>query len=540
MNIIEQFKNGRRIHKIQPGSSIHYSRNMTTDNLSKATNQVGEYVLKGLGALGKFLNAGFTSPTYGTIGQVSYARNAKDAKRQREQSEASEQAMGKAMTWMSPLNYGTALATGNGLDAKKGEEEVVSWSPAWQAVGRLGELYVGPKAVKGVKTAPKVVVNTAAKAGIKPAKAAVVARETNNVINKGFIKQPRKRGPKWQRELNWQYIIDNEATAPQILESWWLDKELNSGNKNSLVHFDRGDFKPNYWLEDYEGKNIKGAYIKNNELVNPNNNELYWFPGKPFAEQHWQHKPYSRFNVPSRYITVDRSSSNFVDKPFSSGGEEVYETVSRGSVNLDNAKIIQKSPFGWWERVKVQPGIEGKQLRLVSPGTYPLYRGPKFDINEIVNSDGTINPRKAMQAQHTVAKQFGKDAYKMEDRLENPEWHKEDPNTYEHTKRVTQSAWKLPTPEGYTKQDQMIAALGHDFGKIISGDGHEQIGADLVEQAFIDIKPYQLQAIREHMGQPTTRLGEVTQAADMLNGRDFSYLQQTSPELYNKIFRNKK
>jgi len=36
----------------------------------------------------------------------------------------------------------------------------------------------------------------------------------------------------------------------------------------------------------------------------------------------------------------------------------------------------------------------------------------------------------------------------------------------------------------------MIAALGHDFGKIISGDGHEQIGADLVEQAFIDIKPY--------------------------------------------------
>jgi len=44
--------------------------------------------------------------------------------------------------------------------------------------------------------------------------------------------------------------------------------------------------------------------------------------------------------VPSRYITVDRSSSNFVDKPFSSGGEEVYETVSRGSVNLDNAKII--------------------------------------------------------------------------------------------------------------------------------------------------------------------------------------------------------
>ena len=161
----------------------------TADNLSKAANYVGGYVLKGLGAFGKFLNAGFTSPTYGTTGQVSYARNSEDAKRQREQSEASEQAMGKAMTWISPLNYGAALWNGHGLNARKGEEEIASWSPAWQAVGRLGELYVGPKAVKGVKSAPRVVVNTAAKAGVKPAKAAVVARE----INKG-IKQNTNKG----------------------------------------------------------------------------------------------------------------------------------------------------------------------------------------------------------------------------------------------------------------------------------------------------------------------------------------------------------
>jgi len=67
--------------KSASGGPIHYSRTLTSDNLSKAANYVGEYVLKGLGALGKFLNAGFTSPTYGTIGQVSYARNAEDAKR---------------------------------------------------------------------------------------------------------------------------------------------------------------------------------------------------------------------------------------------------------------------------------------------------------------------------------------------------------------------------------------------------------------------------------------------------------------------------
>jgi hypothetical protein len=54
---------------------------MTPENLSKAANYVGGYVLKGLGTLGRFLNSGFTSPTYGTIGQVSYARNTEDAKR---------------------------------------------------------------------------------------------------------------------------------------------------------------------------------------------------------------------------------------------------------------------------------------------------------------------------------------------------------------------------------------------------------------------------------------------------------------------------
>jgi hypothetical protein len=70
------------------------------------------------------------------------------------------------MTWVSPLNYGTALVTGNGLNARKGQEIVETWSPAWQAIGRAGELYVGPKAIKGVKATPRVVVNTAAKAGI--------------------------------------------------------------------------------------------------------------------------------------------------------------------------------------------------------------------------------------------------------------------------------------------------------------------------------------------------------------------------------------
>jgi len=96
------------------------------------------------------------------------------------------------MTWASPLNYGAAVWNGHGLNARKGEEEVASWAPAWQAVGRLGELYVGPKVIKGVKSTPRIVVNTAAKAGVKPAKAAVVAREINKAAkNKPNIEIPK-------------------------------------------------------------------------------------------------------------------------------------------------------------------------------------------------------------------------------------------------------------------------------------------------------------------------------------------------------------
>ena len=49
--------------------NIHYSRTMTSDNLSKAANYVGNYVLKGLGAFGKIATAPFRSqgPTSATI-----------------------------------------------------------------------------------------------------------------------------------------------------------------------------------------------------------------------------------------------------------------------------------------------------------------------------------------------------------------------------------------------------------------------------------------------------------------------------------------
>ena len=65
----------------------------------------------------------------------------------------------------------------------------------------------------------------------------------------------------------------------------------------------------------------------------------------------------------------------------------------------------------------------------------------------------------------------------------------------------------------------MIAALGHDFGKMVSGDGHAQSSAALIEQIFPDVTEQQLTAISEHMGAPKSILGKITKQADILNGK---------------------
>lgn len=69
-----------------------------------------------------------------------------------------------------------------------------------------------------------------------------------------------------------------------------------------------------------------------------------------------------------------------------------------------------------------------KQTRVVSEGTYPLYTGPKHSVTEVVNPDGTVNPRVALRIEREVADNIP-GAYRMESRLENPEWHVNDPNT---------------------------------------------------------------------------------------------------------------
>lgn len=204
-----------KIRKMQTaaGGPIHYSRTITPDNLSKAANYVGEYVLKGLGTFGKIMAAPFVQqgPTSATI-----YKSKKQLAKERAIEQKSEEQLGKTMTWISPLNYGAALATGNGLNARKGEEKVASWSPAWQAVGRLSELYVGPKVVKGVK-APVKTLGIAGKTFYKSKKTGATTKEA--IIDAAASTPQGKR----TSEVLMRSRYDTHATqnpALDIIQGW--------------------------------------------------------------------------------------------------------------------------------------------------------------------------------------------------------------------------------------------------------------------------------------------------------------------------------
>lgn len=314
------------------------------------------------------------------------------------------------------------------------------------------------------------------------------------------------------------------------------DVEIN--DPNLMYHLDMGDNIGTF--------NEQGAYIKNGQLIpgisNVPNQENYswWNLGKPYATS-------INGNRFTRLVTTHKSDPNLLhvrsqNYPIGQwngkkGLVTNSEYVSNNPIDVSNS-IYHWDPTYGYRRVQNTP----RQPRLVPEGTYPLYTGPRFSMGEVVNLDGTINPWNARRIQHTVADYFGKDffsdrqAFRMEERLENPKWHIKDPTTYDHTKYVTESAQQLPTSPGYTKQEQIAAALGHDFGKMVAGNGHAVIGADLIQQVFPDVSKNVTQAIAEHMNSnPSTTLGQATKAADIINGGSLEKLQEYNPELYKII-----
>ena len=166
--------------------------------------------------------------------------------------------------------------------------------------------------------------------------------------------------------------------------------------------------------------------------------------------------------------------------------------------------------------------------------------------SQVVNEDGSINVRNLVRARRQLRK-----AYPNADdpkKIFNTDFLTGSPtNLNQHIGSVVKTAQDIPVPLGYTRQDLVQAALGHDIGKVIDArqGQHEQISADMLINAMRqngiigvqDIKPDVIQAIAKHgLGDQAMDLDPLTKAlhvADVTRGANYDQAAIHAGYLFN-------
>lgn len=166
--------------------------------------------------------------------------------------------------------------------------------------------------------------------------------------------------------------------------------------------------------------------------------------------------------------------------------------------------------------------------------------------SQIVNKDGSVNMRNLVRARKQLKK-----AYPDSDdpkKIFNTDFLTgSQTNLNQHIGSVVKTAQDIPVPLGYTRQDLVQAALGHDIGKVIDArqGQHEQISADMLVNAMKqngiigvqDIKPDVIKAIAKHgLGNQSMDLDPLTKAlhvADVTRGANYDQAAIHAGYLFN-------
>ena len=166
--------------------------------------------------------------------------------------------------------------------------------------------------------------------------------------------------------------------------------------------------------------------------------------------------------------------------------------------------------------------------------------------SQIVNKDGSVNMRNLVRARRQLRKAYP-DANDPK-KIFNTDFLTVRPtNLNQHIGSVVKTAQDIPVPLGYTRQDLVQAALGHDIGKVIDArqGQHEQISADMLTNAMKqdgiigvqDIKPDVIQAIAKHgLGNQAMDLDPLTKAlhvADVTRGANYDQAAIHAGYLFN-------
>lgn len=192
------------------------------------------------------------------------------------------------------------------------------------------------------------------------------------------------------------------------------------------------------------------------------------------------------------------------------------------SADKQLAKDIAYSKPGYDHELIISPSKKQKRLQLSQP-TYQVYTGDKHKISEVIDDSGNVNLANLLKIQNEALSSVPGGRLARH-RLENPDWHKTDWNTFLHSRDAYQRALQAGYPN-----EALFPTLMHDAGKLWAGDGHGPYGASIVKQIFPDATDEQIMAIYQHMDKvPESAMGKLVKGADIAEDNPFRVFKQDS------------
>ena len=185
-------------------------------------------------------------------------------------------------------------------------------------------------------------------------------------------------------------------------------------------------------------------------------------------------------------------------------------------------KDIAYSKPGYDHELIISPSKKQKRLQLSQP-TYQVYTGDKHKISEVIDDSGNVNLANLFKIQNEALSNVPGGRLARH-RLENPDWHKTDWNTFLHSRDAYQRALQAGYPN-----EALFPTLMHDAGKLWAGDGHGPYGASIVKQIFPDATDEQIMAIYQHMDKvPESAMGKLVKGVDIAEDNPFRVFKQDS------------
>lgn len=203
------------------------------------------------------------------------------------------------------------------------------------------------------------------------------------------------------------------------------------------------------------------------------------------------------------------------------GSRVGYKT---GEMPLDNLTWYQRLPNGRYtmgepvlpdKTIQIKPSTKQQRLQLEKP-TWQIYPGKTHKISEVIDDSGNVNLANLFKIQNEALSHIPGGRLARH-RLENPDWHKTDWNTFLHSRDAYQRALQAGYPN-----EALFPTLMHDAGKLWAGDGHGPYGASIVKQIFPDATDEQIMAIYQHMDKvPESAMGKLVKGADIAEDNPF-------------------